>query len=105
MERLPDELFPSSAAEAEYVIQCESGYQFVGEYDHGTDAVREYTTVKLFRFPDRELLGETTVYGDDPPDTIEYTGNPPAYRSGGKPSEEEVFAAVAQYCSQIAGTN
>ena len=105
MEKLPDELFPSSAAEAEYIIQCESKYQFVGEYDHGTDAVREYTTVKLIRFPDGELLSETTVYGDDPPETIEYTGNPPAYRSGGKPSDEEVFAAITQYCSQIAGTN
>ena len=84
----------SSLAETEYIIQCDSGAHLVGTYDGGTDAVREYTAVKLVKFPGNEVLDETTVYGADPPDKIEYTGNAPPYQSGGKPSTEEVSAVI-----------
>lgn len=101
MEKLPEKLFPSSVAETEYIIQCESNYQYIGSYDHGTKAVREYNTVKLLKFPGGEVLSETTVYGENPPETIEYTGSAPAYKSGGKPSEEEISAVIIQYCDMI----
>ena len=101
MERLPEKLFPATIAETEYIIQCESDYQYIGSYDRGTKAVREYTTVKLLKFPGGEVLSETTVYGENPPETIEYTGSTPAYKSGGKPSEEEISAVIIQYCDMI----
>ena len=105
MEKLPAERFPLSLAETEYILQCDSGYQFVGVYDSGTDAVREYTSVKLLKFPGNELLDETTVYGDDPPEKIEYTGNAPPYQSGGKPSTQEVSAAILRFFAVITETD
>ena len=104
MEKLPIGLFPARLAETEYILQCDSGYQFVGVYDCGTDAVREYTSVKLLKFPGNELLDETTVYGDDPPEKIEYTGNAPPYQSGGKPSTEEVSAVILHFYTKITET-
>ena len=53
----------SSLAETEYIIQCDSGAHLVGTYDGGTDAVREYTAVKLVKFPGNEVLDETTGRG------------------------------------------
>lgn len=101
MEKLLDELFPASLAEIEYIIQCESKYQYVGKYDSGTQAVREYTTVRLLKFPGNEVLDETVIYGPEPEKEIKYTGKAPVYESGGKPLAEEVSAAVLRYCNMV----
>ena len=105
MEKLPIGLFPARLAETEYLIQCESGYSFVGVYNSGTDAVREYTAVTLTRLPDGEVLGETIVYGEAPPQDFEYTGKRPPYKSGGKPPTEEISAAILQFYEVIAGND
>ena len=67
----------------------------------GTTALREAVTVSLLRFPGGEVLSETTVYGELPPDKIEYEGKAPVYRTGGKPSSEAVSAAVLECCGMV----
>ena len=103
MKALPDEYYPHSLDEVEYVLLLTFDYQNDGNYIGAkTVGIRLSGNVKLFSMPsNRKLYDSGTIKGDSSPGTIWYSGEAPDYRDGGAP---ELNSQLEKALNMIFGT-
>lgn len=104
MRQLPQENYPCSLDEVEYIVQLDYDFQRVGVYTNGAAALREYATVEVFRAADMEQLYKSErVNGDEPEDQALFiVGRDVDYLSGGAPNMgEEIYSAISWILEQL----
>lgn len=97
MRTLPDEYYPGSLEEVEFVILMDATYERTGAYESGTVRIHETTTLTLYNAAGEELYTETVEGLDD--DYMYYFGEAPEYYSAASPDMkaalEQAFALIA----------
>lgn len=104
MRQLPQENYPCSLDEVEYIVQLDYDFQRVGVYTNGAAALREYATVAVFRAADMEQLYKSgRVNGNEPEESAWFiVGADNDYSSGGAPNMgEEIYSAISWILEQL----
>lgn len=102
MLTLPEEYFPTSLNEVEYMVRISYERGNVGAYNTGAAAVRESIRVTLEHLPDGEILFENVTLGGMPPNTtrvpegstLDITGKSPDWPSAARDSARAVCMAI-----------
>ena len=97
MMLLPEELYPNTLDEVEYVVLITYSHQKEGSYMFSsTVPLREYALVTVYGVPSEYRIDESEIIeGDEPPASFTYYGTAPAYKSGGAPNVgKEVYTAI-----------
>ena len=98
MRLLPEQYFPISLAEVEYLVVVDYDYQVDGSYMlSSTKGLQESAQVRVLHATDGEALYESeTIKGSHSPQSFTYMGTPPAWKSGGSPAMgEEIHKAIS----------
>lgn len=96
MEMMPDEFYPNSLKEVEFVVLLETTYVHTGRtYSEGTKEIRETTKLTLYD----AVTGETlyTASAQSTPKTyLYYSGEVPVYHSGESPVMNDAMLQVME---------
>ena len=98
MDKLPEEYYPRSLEQVEYVILVDVSYYSNGVFQNGTVRIQESATLTLYAV-NGTVLYTKTVQGETG-DTMYYQGTPPEFYSPGSPDMTE---AIQEALAVIAG--
>lgn len=101
MSLLPEQIYPASLAEVEYIIFVDYASENVGIYSDGSGALREYVHVTIKHYPNGALVSDVgTAYGGEPPETSFQTGSA---TSGSNPNYQQTSELIANALCTVAG--
>ena len=96
MDMMPDEFYPNSLREVEFVILLETTYAHTGRsYSEGTKEIKETTKLTMYDAVTGEVL-YTASAKSTPTTYLYYTGNPPTYHSGESPVMDDAMLQVME---------
>jgi hypothetical protein len=94
MQHLPLEYSPRSIDEVAYVILVSYDYRKdpAGDYFGSTRAIQETAKITVYSLEKgKEIYKSSNIYGANAPTIFYYSGNPPEYKSGGRPQVGDAF--------------
>ena len=91
---VPEELLAEKPEEVRYVIRCIKGSSVVGYYSGGGVGKQPWVELEILDLKTGKVLGETKIYGGDPPKTVSVKPGQTVNKSGSAPSASEVKAWV-----------
>ena len=87
---VPKEFLANEPEEVRYVIRYLEGSNVVGYYSGGGVGTQPWAELEIVDLKTGRILGETKIYGGQPPQSVSVKPGQTVSRSGSAPSDEEV---------------
>lgn len=102
MDNLPEEYYPETVEEVEYVILIDVSFNRTGRYQY-TGAVRilEKATVSLYTADKKTPIWKSDVIFGEQDDTMEYYGYAPEYYSKESPKISEALITITETIEEL----